>query len=194
VQVTSTQLTGGQWIGPAVRSQNSGQNLYLGIYFWNSGSPQLRVYKRASGGFTQLGASFATSALATGATLKLTATGTTISFLLNGTPVITVTDTSLTGGAPGIVAFGTAKADNWAGDNIAGGASFTVGGTLSGLSGTVVLNDNGGDPLSLTANGAFAFRDPGAGRVPVQRHGRQRPGRGRRARSPAAAAPSARAT
>jgi Putative esterase len=160
VQVTSTQLTGGQWIGPAVRSQNSGQNLYLGIYFWNSGSPQLRLYKRTSGGFTQLGASFATSALATGATLKLTATGTTISFLLNGTPVITVTDTSLTGGAPGIVAFGTAKADNWAGGNIAGGASFTVGGTLSGLSGTVVLNDNGGDALSLTANGAFAFATP----------------------------------
>jgi hypothetical protein len=160
VQVTSTQLTGGQWIGPAVRSQNSGQNLYLGIYFWNSGSPQLRLYKRTSGSFTQLGASFPTSALATGATLKLTATGTTISFLLNGTPVITATDTTLTGGAPGIMAFGTAKADNWAGGNIAGGASFTVGGTLSGLSGTVVLNDNGGDALSLTANGAFAFATP----------------------------------
>jgi hypothetical protein len=160
VQVTSTQLTGGQWIGPAVRSQNGGQNLYLGIYFWNSGSPQLRLYERNSGSFTQLGASFATSALAAGATLKLTATGTTISFLLNGTPVITVTDTTLTGGAPGIVAFGTAKADNWAGGNIAGGASFTVGGTVSGLSGTVVLNDNGGDALSLTANGAFTFPTP----------------------------------
>ena len=160
VQVTATQLTGGQWIGPAVRSQNNGQNLYLGIYFWNSGSPQLRLYKRASGGFTQLGSSFPTSGLATGATLRLTATGTTISFLLNGTPVITVTDTSLTGGAPGIVAFGTGKADNWAGGNMAGGASFTVGGTLSGLSGTVVLNDNGGDALSLTANGAFTFPTP----------------------------------
>ena len=160
VQVSATQLTGGQWVGPAVRSQNSGQNMYLGIYFWNSGSPQLRLYKRASGGFTQLGSSFPTSGLATGATLRLTATGTTISFLLNGTPVITVTDTSLTGGAPGIVAFGTGKADNWAGGNMAGGASFTVGGTVSGLSGTVVLNDNGGDALSLAANGAFTFPTP----------------------------------
>src|SRR3984893_7528518 len=31
VAVTSTQLTGGQWIGPAVRVQNSGQNAYVGI-------------------------------------------------------------------------------------------------------------------------------------------------------------------
>jgi hypothetical protein len=160
VQVTATQLTGGQWIGPAVRSQNSGQNLYLGIYFWNSGSPQLRLYKRTSGSFTQLGSSYPTSGLASGATLRLTASGSTISFLLNGSPVITVTDTSLTGGAPGIMAFGTGKADNWAGGNIAGGASYTIGGTVSGLSGTLVLNDNGGDALSLTANGAFTFATP----------------------------------
>ena len=160
VQVTSTQLTGGQWIGPAVRSQNNGQNLYLGIYFWNGGSPQLRLYVRTFGSWTQLGSSYSTSGLAAGATLSLTATGSTISFLLNGSPVITVTDTSLTGGAPGIMAYGTARADNWAGGNNGdngGGASYTIGGTVSGLSGTVVLNDNGGDALSLTANGPFTF-------------------------------------
>jgi hypothetical protein len=160
VQVTSTQLTGGQWIGPAVRSQNSGLNLYLGIYFWNNGSPQLRLYKRISGSFTQLGSSYPTSGLAAGTTLGLTANGSTISFLLNGSPVITVTDTSLTGGAPGIMAFGTPMADNWAGGNITGGASYTIGGTVSGLTGTVVLNDNGGDNLSVTANGAFTFPTP----------------------------------
>ena len=49
VEVTSTQLTGGQWIGPAVRAQNGGQDTYLGIYFWNSGSPQLRLYKTHRG-------------------------------------------------------------------------------------------------------------------------------------------------
>ena len=36
-------------------------------------------------------------------------------------------------------------------------ASYTVGGTVSGLSGTVVLQDNGGDDLSVTANGSFTF-------------------------------------
>src|SRR5262249_16327631 len=34
-------------------------------------------------------------------------------------------------------------------------ATFTVGGTVSGLSGTVVLQDNGGDDLSVSANGSF---------------------------------------
>jgi len=36
-------------------------------------------------------------------------------------------------------------------------ASFTVGGTVSGLSGTLVLADNGGDSLMVTASGAFTF-------------------------------------
>ena len=35
--------------------------------------------------------------------------------------------------------------------------SFSVGGSVSGLSGTVVLQDNGGDDLSVTANGSFTF-------------------------------------
>jgi len=40
-------------------------------------------------------------------------------------------------------------------------SGFTIGGTLSGLNGgTVVLENNGGDDLSLTANGAFTFATP----------------------------------
>ena len=38
------------------------------------------------------------------------------------------------------------------------GNSFTVGGTLSGLaSGTLVLQNNGGDDLTRTVNGSFNF-------------------------------------
>src|SRR5258708_11732188 len=36
-------------------------------------------------------------------------------------------------------------------------ASFTIGGTVSGLSGTVVLQNNGGDNLTISANGGFTF-------------------------------------
>ena len=36
-------------------------------------------------------------------------------------------------------------------------ALYTVGGTLSGLNGTVVLQDNSADNLTLTANGSFTF-------------------------------------
>jgi hypothetical protein len=54
--VSSTQLTGGQWIGPAVRPQNGGQNGYLEIYYWNNGTPELMLYKRSGGSnWTQLG-------------------------------------------------------------------------------------------------------------------------------------------
>ena len=58
IEVTSTQLSGGQWIGPAVRAQNGGQSLYLGLYFWNNGNPELMLFKRISGNWTQLGASY----------------------------------------------------------------------------------------------------------------------------------------
>ena len=115
VAVTSTQLTGGQWIGPAVRVQNGGQDTYLGIYFWNSGSPQLRLYERTAGTWAQLGGSYNSGPLAAGTQLKLVAVGSEISFLQNGVVRIEVTDNSLTGGAPGIIAFGAARADNWSG-------------------------------------------------------------------------------
>jgi hypothetical protein len=35
--------------------------------------------------------------------------------------------------------------------------TYTIGGTVSGLTGTVVLQNNGGDNLSLTTNGSFTF-------------------------------------
>ncbi len=38
-----------------------------------------------------------------------------------------------------------------------GGGSYTVGGTVSGLNGTVVLQNNAGDDLTITADGTFTF-------------------------------------
>jgi YVTN family beta-propeller protein len=38
--------------------------------------------------------------------------------------------------------------------------SYSVGGTVSGLSGTVVLQNNSGDDLAVTANSAFTFTAP----------------------------------
>ena len=38
-----------------------------------------------------------------------------------------------------------------------GGGTYTVGGTVSGLNGTVVLQNNGGDDLTITQNGALTF-------------------------------------
>jgi hypothetical protein len=38
--------------------------------------------------------------------------------------------------------------------------SFTIGGNVSGLNGTLVLKNNGGDTKTITANGAFTFATP----------------------------------
>ena len=46
---------------------------------------------------------------------------------------------------------------NWSGGDV---APYSVGGTVSGLSGTVVLQDNGGDNLTVTASDTFAFATP----------------------------------
>ena len=103
IQVTSTPLGGGQWIGPTVRAQNGGQSLYLGIYWGSNGNPELEMFKLVNGGWTQLGSAFASGTLAAGTELTLSVTGSTLSFSENGVVEITATDTSLTGGgtAPG---------------------------------------------------------------------------------------------
>ena len=80
IEVTSTQLSGGQWIGAGVRAQNGGQSLYLGLYFWNNGNPELMLFKRIGGSWTQLGASSFQGALAAGTQVSLSVSGSTLSF------------------------------------------------------------------------------------------------------------------
>src|SRR5215472_4162135 len=160
VTLTSTQLTATQWIGPSVRAQNSGLNGYVAIYFWNNGSPLIELFLRNGGGWTQLGSAYSVSPLAAGAVLGLQAAGSSLSVMLNGTTVITAADATYTGGAPGLMTNGAGRAAAWAGGSgaaPAGPATYSVGGTASGLSGSAVLQDNGGDNLTVTANGTFTF-------------------------------------
>src|SRR5262249_58697210 len=84
-----------------------------GIYFWNNGSQQLRIYERTAGNWAQLGPSYNSGPLAAGTTLTLQAIGSTLTLLQNGIQRITVTDTTLTNGAPAIYSYGAATADNW---------------------------------------------------------------------------------
>jgi hypothetical protein len=163
VTLTSTQLTGTQWLGAVVRGQtsNSGKSGYVGVYYWNSGSPELMLFLRLGGGWSQLGSTFSTSPLSAGSVLGLSVAGSTLSLSVNGTVDVTATDTTLTGGAPGIMTNGPAHAAAWAGGDGAGSSAgtYTIGGTVSGLAsgGTVTLEDNGSDTLSVTANGSFTF-------------------------------------
>ena len=43
------------------------------------------------------------------------------------------------------------------GGSDSGATTYSVGGTISGLDGTLVLQNNGGDNLSRSTNGAFNF-------------------------------------
>jgi hypothetical protein len=115
VDVTSAQLTGEQWIGPAVRLQDGGLDGYAGIYYWNNGSPELMLFKRTDGYFAQLGNTYRSGPLTAGTQLKLVVVGSTLSFLENGVERIALYDASWATGAPGILASGTAAASNWSG-------------------------------------------------------------------------------
>ena len=160
VMLTSTQLTATQWVGPMVRGQSSGLNGYVAIYFWNNGSPEIMLFLRSNGGWSQLGGSYSVSPLGAGAVVGLQAAGSSLSVTVNGTVVISATDATFTGGAPGLMTNAAAHAAAWAGGSGAAPSApptFSVGGTVSGLSGTVVLQDNGGDTLSVSANGPFTF-------------------------------------
>ena len=122
IEVTSTQLTGGEWIGMAVRAQHRGRDAYVGIYYWNSGQPELVLFKRSGENWAQLGA-YSSGPLPAGTTLKLVVVGNTISILENGFPCLVASDSSLSGGAPGIMVFGSGTVGDWSG----GDASGTIG-------------------------------------------------------------------
>ena len=83
IEVTSTQLTGGQWIGAAVRAQNGGQDAYVGLYYWNGGHPELLLFKRSRGNWAALG-SYSSGPLAAGTQLRIMAVGAKILLLENG--------------------------------------------------------------------------------------------------------------
>jgi Putative esterase len=151
VQVTSTQLTGGQWVGAAVRAQSGGQTGYVGIYYWNSGSPELMLFKRSGGSWSEIdGGARSVSPLAAGTRLQLQAVGSTIYFMENGIVEISVSDSSITGGAPGIVAFGSGTGGSWSGGNTAGIPRFQATYMSTGANGIesyqVISSDNGPDP------------------------------------------------
>ena len=156
--VTSTQLTGGQWIGPMVRAQNGGQNAYVGIYYWNNGSPDLMLFKRSGGSWTQLGSTYNSGALAAGTQLQVT--GRRFHDLLPAerrSAHIGHRHQPVRRRAGHHVLRHRAGRQLVRRDAASGGTTYTVGGTVSGLSGTVVLQDNGGDNLSVSANGPFTF-------------------------------------
>ncbi len=117
IQTTATPLTGGQWIGVAVRDQNNGLDAYVGIYYWNNGHPCLELFKRTNENWTGLGSTYNSGPLPAGTTLTIAAVGSAITLQENGVTRVSATDNTLTGGAPAIMAYDTPTTDNWTGGN-----------------------------------------------------------------------------
>ena len=111
-------------VGPTVRSVFSGN---LTMYIAQSNTHETRIYKVVSGAYTQLGSDG--PAVATGDVIRLTANGTTITVTKNGTSIISVTDSSVTTGAPGIWATnsgGRGSISLWAGGDLTAGTPIAV--------------------------------------------------------------------
>ena len=88
--------------------RTAGEDAYAGVYYWNGGHPELLLFKRSEGSWAQLGEGYISGPLAAGTQLRLMAVGSTILFLENGVQRVAVSDSSLSGGAPGIMIFGAA--------------------------------------------------------------------------------------
>ena len=112
------------------------------VVLQNNGSDNLMV--NSNGSFT-----FSTP-IAQGSTYNVTI------LTQPSTQTCTVTNGSGTAGASNITNVQVSCSTN----------AYMVGGTVSGLSGTVVLQDNGSDYLTINSNGSFTFATPVAQGAP----------------------------
>ena len=129
--------------GPGIAVRLSGSKGYF-LWYGNSASTVSIWRMDSSSSWTQLKASAKLTVAATDV-WQLQAVGSTLTGFQNGKQVVTTTDTNYTTGAPGIWMYYAAnQITNWSGGDVATTPTYSVGGTASGLSGTVVLQDNGG--------------------------------------------------
>jgi hypothetical protein len=141
ITLTSAQLTGNQWIGAAVRAQHGGQDAYVALYTLQGG-PQIMLFLRQGGGTWNALGSYNCGLLPAGTRIGMTAVGNTVTVTENGVQRIGVGDSTLTGGAPGIIANGAAQAATWSGGNA--GFQVSYRDTSSGIKNYDIVSKNDG--------------------------------------------------
>jgi hypothetical protein len=125
VQVLGAIISG-NWQGPVVRADATGQNDYTVIYY-NGSTYVLALYKKISNAYTQIGSNYnLPGALNSGDVVRIEASGTTLTVKLNGTAVITQTDSAIAGGSPGLVFYGNDLMDNWDAGELTASPLFAV--------------------------------------------------------------------
>jgi len=110
---------GFQYIGVGVRMQSTGESGYI---FWASAGSYL-LQRDDAGTLTTLVSTIANSPSG-GDVLKLQAVGSTLTAWVNGSIVASVSDTTYSTGAPGMVGYGAnavVTIDDWEGVDVGGG-------------------------------------------------------------------------
>lgn len=138
VQITVGSVvstTTDEGVGPAARVATAAQTMYFG----QTNTHETRLYKCVATTFTQLGSDGV--ACATGDTLAIVFTGTSISLKKNGTTIVgPVTDSSIASGQGGMYASATG----------AGSVSATSGFDSSGAGGAQATGTDGVAKASMT--------------------------------------------
>lgn len=129
IQVGSVALVSGGYIGVSVRNQDP-NNGYVGLYFNNSGTYQVQLYKKVAGTYTQVASNSLSGIQSQGTVIVLLAEGSVITCYV-GSPsglnqTLTILDTTFTGGTPGIEFFDANTADNWSAGRCATGPFYST--------------------------------------------------------------------
>lgn len=126
-QITVAAISGGVYLGPAIRLPTSGVGGYYVEADGGSGSDGFYVFKNVSNVETQLGSK--TAVVAVSDALKLTGAGTLITPNKNGSTTGTPgaqTDSSIASGRIGINGWGQgtgSRMDDWTGGNVSAAAT-----------------------------------------------------------------------
>ena len=147
----------GTQYGPGIAVRLSSSKGYF-LWYGNSSNTVSLWRMDSSSSWTLLKQSASLTVSPSSDVWKIQAVGSTISGYQNGNLVVQATDTNITSGSPGVwLYYSSNQIDNWSGGDVTTLTTYPIGGTVSGLSGTVVLQDNGGDDLSVSASGPFTF-------------------------------------
>lgn len=139
------------YMGPAVRCAASA-GTYYGVY--QNGSDGY-FFKMVAGSWTQIG--YLGSGLAVSDTLRLEASGTTITYKVNGTTESEQTDSSIASGSGGVTGWSDGnftRLDDWEGGNLGGAAA--VNGVSAVSVGVVTVGTRTFGALTVTALTAVA--------------------------------------
>ncbi len=119
--VVVSRVSGASYVaGPTVRSSGTSSASAAFYVFRLDDTTTGRVRKFASGSFTNIG-SAASGTFADGDLISLKAFGSTLTVCQNHTPILSVTDTDITTGQPGLfisVVNAGVRIDDWQGNGV----------------------------------------------------------------------------